>query len=65
MKEEHPGWDDSNYAKMHTVVMREYGFNDIHRVLSLSEQEKKNLIKLLAESTHAPLRQIERYLRVR
>ena len=65
MKEEHPGWDDSNYAKMHAVVMRECGFGDIHQVLSLSEQEKKNLVKLLAENTHAPLKQRERYLRVR
>lgn len=65
LKEEHPGWDDSNYAKMHAVVMREYGFKDIHQVLSLSEQEKKNLAKLLADTTHAPAKQIERYLRVK
>ena len=56
------GKSDAHYAKMATVIMKEYNLADIHDFLAFSPGQKYELFKLLRAQTDAPAGQIAKFL---
>ena len=60
--EEYTGYSDSWYSMMTSIVLSTGRFKDIHEVISLPVEKKKELLTLLRVKTNATSRQIEKYL---
>lgn len=56
------GKDDSFYARMTSVLMKEAGMKDIHDILAMDTDSKLKLFVLLQQRTKAPVGQIAAFL---
>lgn len=59
------GKSDEYYAQMANIVMNRLRPADIHDILAFSDEEKRNVFKLLRKQTKASPEQIAKFLRLR
>lgn len=60
--ERHVGRSDAHYAQISSLLISEYGLEDIHEFLRM---DKRDLYTTLRSKTNVPVKQIMKYLRMR
>ena len=58
------GKTDKPYAAMTRILMKQFGYKDIHEILSLSSEHKYELYTILRKHTDVMDEQIFRYLHI-